>query len=154
MVREKKWTARRSAGTETMLDVPLRWTWIRRRTSAQDIEDFGNGQPLLVVGFTKSIGGTATAAVGKGRQIVRLRQGNLLLAVGEEPVWSDRRGGRSASLRPPFALKFTGEKVPMAPKFERYDLVTADGTYDLAVPRNDGELVRYVFGAATAWSVR
>ncbi|MDX6314968.1 MAG: hypothetical protein QOF44_4432 [Streptomyces sp.] len=35
----------------------------------------------------------------------------------------------------------------MAPKFERYELVTADGTYDLTVPKKDAELVRYAFGA-------
>ncbi|MCX4419314.1 hypothetical protein [Streptomyces mirabilis] len=68
--------------------------------------------------------------------------------MGEEPVWSDRRGGRSATLKVPFGLKLTGEKVPMAPKFERYELVTADGTYDLDVPKRDAELVRYVFGPA------
>ncbi|MEH0577824.1 MULTISPECIES: hypothetical protein [Streptomyces] len=137
---------RRSAGTETALDVLLRWAWIRRRTPAQDIEDFKNGQPLQVVGFTKSIGGAAVASIGRGKEIARTRQGYLRLAVGEDPVWADRRGGRSATLRPPFGLKPTGEKVPMAPKFERYELVTADGTYDVAVPKKDGELVRYVFG--------
>ncbi|MFJ1610230.1 hypothetical protein ACIOHS_43990 [Streptomyces sp. NPDC088253] len=140
--------ARRSAGTETALDVLLRWAWIRRRTPAQDIEDFRNGQPLQVVGFTKSIGGAAMASVGRGKQFARLRQGYLRLAVGEAPVWSDRRGERTASLKLPFELKLTGEKVPMAPKFERYELVTADGTYDLAVPKKDAELVRYVFGPA------
>lgn len=139
---------RRSAGTETALDVLLRWTWIRRRTSAQDVADFKSGQVLQVVGFTQSIGGAAMVSVGKGKQIARLRQGYLRLAVGKEPVWSDRRGGRSAALKPPFVLKPTGEKVRMAPKFERYELVTADGTYDVAVPKKDGELVRYVFGPA------
>ncbi|MDV9171346.1 hypothetical protein R6V09_14600 [Streptomyces sp. W16] len=123
----------------------LRWTWIRRRTLAQDIEDFRNGQALLVVGYTKSIAGVAMASVGKGKQIARLRQGFLSLALDEEPRWSDRRGDRSASLRLPFSLKPTGVKVPMAPKFECYELATADGTFDLAVPQKDGELVRYVF---------
>lgn len=140
--------ARRAAGTETTLDVLLRWAWIRRGTPARDIEDFRNGQPLQVVGFTKSIGGAAMVSVGRGKQIARLRQGYLRLAVGEEMVWSDRRGDRSATLKAPFRLKLTDEKVPMAPKFERYELVTADGTYDLAVPKKDGELVRYVFGQA------
>ncbi|WP_435644057.1 hypothetical protein ACR9VJ_29950 [Streptomyces sp. H49] len=37
-------------------------------------------------------------------------------------------------------------KVRAAPKFERYDLSTAEGTYDLAVPKKDADLVRYVFG--------
>ncbi|MFE4821532.1 hypothetical protein ACFRFU_34835 [Streptomyces sp. NPDC056704] len=134
-----------------MLDVLLRWTWIRRRTAAQDIEDFRSGQALQVVGFTKSIGGEAVASVGRGKEIARTRQGYLRLAVGEAPVWSDRRGGRSATLRPPFGFNPTGKKVPMAPKFERYELVTADGTYDLAVPKRDAELVRYVFGPARNW---
>ncbi|WP_127353919.1 hypothetical protein [Actinacidiphila soli] len=44
-------------------------------------------------------------------------------------TWRDRRGERSATQRPPFALTPTGKKVPMAPKFERYELVAADGTY-------------------------
>ncbi|WP_256251896.1 hypothetical protein [Streptomyces sp. yr375] len=132
----------------TVVDVLLRWVWIRRRTSAQDIEDFRNGQPFQVVGFTKSIGGAAVASIGRGKEIVRLRQGYLRLAVGDAPVWTDRRGGRSVALRPPFRLEPTGEKMPMAPKFERYELATADGTYDVAVPKKDGALVRFVFGAA------
>ncbi|MGW3633202.1 hypothetical protein ACWD7F_24080 [Streptomyces sp. NPDC005122] len=139
-------TARRSAGTETGLDVLLRWTWIRRRTPAQDIEDFKNGQPLQVVGYTKTIGGTAMVSVGRGKSIARLRSGYLRLTVGEEPVWSDRRGSRSATLRPPFGIRPTGEKVPMAGKFEKYEVVTAEGTYDLAIPKRDAELVRYAFG--------
>jgi hypothetical protein len=124
----------------------LRWAWIRRRTASQDIEDFRSGQRLQVVGFTRDIGGAVMVSVGRGKQIARTRQGFLRLAVGEVPVWSDRRGGRSVSLRPPFGIKATGEKVRMGPKFERYELVTADGTYDLAVPKKDAELVRYVFG--------
>ncbi|WP_329321785.1 MULTISPECIES: hypothetical protein [unclassified Streptomyces] len=66
-------TARRSAGTETGLDVLLRWTWIRRRTPAQDIEDFKKGQPLQVVGFTKTIGGAAMG-VGRSWQVDRTAQ--------------------------------------------------------------------------------
>ncbi|MBK6016298.1 hypothetical protein [Streptomyces sp. MBT53] len=48
---------RRSAGTETMVDVLLRWTWIRHRTPARDIADSDSGQPLRVVGFTQDLGG-------------------------------------------------------------------------------------------------
>ncbi|MEU7336030.1 hypothetical protein [Streptomyces sp. NPDC007074] len=139
-------TARRSAGTETGLDVLLRWTWIRRRTPAQDIEDFKKGQPLQVVGFTKTIGGAAMVSVGRGKSIARLRSGYVRLAVGEEPVWSDRRGSRSATLQRPIGIRPTGEKVPMARKFEKYEVVTAEGTYDLAIPKRDAELVQYAFG--------
>ncbi|WP_329350874.1 hypothetical protein OG226_32255 [Streptomyces sp. NBC_01261] len=87
------------------------------------------------------------SSVGKGRQIARLRSGQLRLAVGEEPVWTDRRGERTASLRPPFSLKPTGVKLPLGPKFERYELVTADGTFDLALPEKDREPVRHAFEA-------
>lgn len=45
---------RRSAGPETLVDVLLRWAWIRRRTPARDITDLDGGQPLWVVGFTQS----------------------------------------------------------------------------------------------------
>ncbi|WP_405859551.1 hypothetical protein OG407_19055 [Streptomyces sp. NBC_01515] len=144
---QEKRAARRAAGTLTTVDVLLRWAWIRRRTSAQDIEDFENGQVLLVAGFTKSIGGAAMSSVGKGKQIARLRSGQLRLAVGEEPVWTDRRGDRTASLRPPFSLKPTGVKLPLGPKFERYELVTADGTFDLALTKKDRDLVRHAFEA-------
>ncbi|MYU03587.1 hypothetical protein GTY81_06670 [Streptomyces sp. SID8366] len=138
---------RRSAGTETAVDVLLRWTWIRRRSSAQDIEDFRSGQPLQVVGFTKSIGGAVTMSIGQGKKIPRTRSGFLRCALGEVPVWTDRTGGKGSTLlRPPFALAPVEGKVPMARKFERYELSTADGTYDLAVPKKDAELVRYVFG--------
>ncbi len=41
----------------------------------------------------------------------------------------------------------------LAPKFERYELVTDAGTYDLAVPKKDGELVRHVFGGVDEASV-
>jgi hypothetical protein len=144
---------RRSAGTVTALDVLLRWTWIRRRSSAQDVEDFKSGQGLKIVGFTQSIGGAAMVSVGKGKQIARMRPGWLRLAAGEPPTWRDRRGERSATLRAPFALAPTGKKVSMAPKFERYELVTADGTYDVALPKKDAELVRYVFGPAQSGEV-
>ncbi|MEU9174351.1 hypothetical protein AB0D34_42470 [Streptomyces sp. NPDC048420] len=137
---------RRSAGTETMLDVLLRWTRIRHRTPARDIADYDGGQPLRVVGFTQSIGGTVKVSVGKGRQIARLRQGYLRLAAGEPPLWKDARGGRSATLQAPFRLKPAGGGVRLAPKFERYELVTGAGTYDLAVPKKDGDLVRHALG--------
>jgi hypothetical protein len=52
-----------------MLDVLLRWTWIRRRMPARDIAHFDDGQPLRVVGFTQSIGGAVKVSVGKGKQI-------------------------------------------------------------------------------------
>ncbi|MFG2785845.1 hypothetical protein ACGFY7_49530 [Streptomyces prunicolor] len=137
---------RRSAGSESLLDVLLRWTWIRRRTPVRDIADFDSGQPLRVVGFTQSIGGTVKVSVGKGKQVARSRQGYLRLAVGEAPVWSDARGGRSATLQAPFRLKPAGGKVRLAPKFERYELVTGAGTYDLAVPTQDAELLRHALG--------
>lgn len=35
----------------------------------------------------------------------------------------------------------------MAPKFERYELAAADGTYDLAIPKKDAKLVHFAFGA-------
>ncbi|MEV0474053.1 hypothetical protein [Streptomyces prunicolor] len=137
---------RRSAGTQTMLDVLLRWTWIRRRTPARDIADFDAGQPLRVVGFTRTIGGTVKVSVGKGKQVARSRQGCLRLTLGEAPVWSDAWGGRSATLQAPFRLKPAGGKVRLAPKFERYELVTGAGTYDLAVPKQDAELLRHALG--------
>ncbi|MFD8814729.1 hypothetical protein ACFV23_25375 [Streptomyces sp. NPDC059627] len=140
---------RRSAGTETMVDVLLRWAWIRRRTPARDIADFDGGQPLRVVGFTQSIGGTVRVSVGRGKQIARLRQGYLRLAAGEAPV-SDARGGRSETLQGPFRLKPAAGKVRLARKFERYELVTGAGAYDLTVPRKDGELVRHVLGGEAA----
>ncbi|MFF2510702.1 hypothetical protein [Streptomyces sp. NPDC058086] len=71
----------------------------------------------------ESIGGTVKVSVGKGKQVARLRQGYLRLAAGEAPVWSDTRGDRSATLKPPFRLKPTAGKVRLAPKFERYELV-------------------------------
>ncbi|MET7737433.1 hypothetical protein ABZT02_39855 [Streptomyces sp. NPDC005402] len=145
---QKTTAARRSAGTQTVLDVLLRWTWIRRRTPAQDIEDYENGQTLRVVGFTKNIGGVDTRSVGKGKSIARLRQGYLRLAPAEAPVWSDRRGDRTATLHPPFQLRLTAEKVPLAHKFDRYELVAADGTYDLVVPKMDGKLIRHVLLSA------
>ncbi|MFJ9900931.1 hypothetical protein ACIQPR_47210 [Streptomyces sp. NPDC091280] len=132
-----------------MVDVLLRWAWIRRSTPARDIADFDGGQPLRVVGFTQSIGGTVKVSVGRGKQIARLRQGYLRLAAGEAPVWNDARGSRSAILQAPFQLKLAGGKVRMAPKFERYELVTGAGTYDLAVPKKDGDLLRYVLGGGT-----
>ena len=138
---------RRAAGTQTVLDVLLRWTWIRRRTPTQDIEDYENGRTLRVVGFTKNIGGVDTRSIGRGRSIDRLRQGYLRLALGDPPVWSDRRGDRTATLHPPFRLKPATAKAPLR-KFDRYELVAADGTYDLMVPKLDGELIRHVLSPA------
>ena len=140
--------ARRAAGTRTALDVLLRWTWIRRRTPAQDIEDYENGRTLQVVGFTRNIGGVDTRSIGGGRSMDRLRQGHLWLALGQAPVWSDRRGDRTATLNAPFQLKPAAAKAPMARRFDRYELVAADGTYDLVVTKLDGELIRHVLRPA------
>jgi hypothetical protein len=79
-------------------------TRIRRRTPARDIADFDGGQPLRVVGSPGASAGRLRSA-GKGRQIARLRQGHLRLAAGEPPL--------------------AGGKARPAPKFERYELVTA-----------------------------
>ncbi|MFJ4805062.1 MULTISPECIES: hypothetical protein [Streptomyces] len=144
-------SARRSAGTETAVDVLLRWARIRRRSSAQDIADFRGGQPLQIVGFTKSIGGAVMTSIGRGKKIARTRSGFLRCAPGEMPVWTDRTGEKkSVLLRPPFALEPVDDKVPMASKFERYELSTADGTYDVIVPKKDAELMRHVFGGSEA----
>jgi len=146
MSDQVKRAARRAAGTVTAADALLRWTGIRRRTPEKDIEDFRDGQPLEVVGFTRDIGGAVMVSVGKGKRIARLRQGYLRLARGEAPVWRDRRGERTASLMPPFKLELKAEKVPMAPKFERYELATADGVFDIALPKKDVGLVRHALG--------
>ncbi|MEV7394569.1 hypothetical protein [Streptomyces sp. NPDC091215] len=92
------------------------------------------------MGFTKNFGGAVTRSVGKGGSITRLCQGYLWLAVGEAPVWSDRRGDRTATSRPPFRLKLMARKVPMARIFDRYELAAADGTYDRGAPKMDGGL--------------
>jgi hypothetical protein len=36
----------------------------------------------------------------------------------------------------------------MARRFDRYELVAADGTYDLVVTKLDGELIRHVLRPA------
>ncbi|WP_244174538.1 hypothetical protein [Streptomyces murinus] len=106
---------------------------------------------MQIVGFTKSIGGAVMTSIGRGKKIARTRSGFLRCAPGEMPVWTDRTGEKkSVLLRPPFALEPVDDKVPMASKFERYELSTADGTYDVIVPKKDAELMRHVFGGSEA----
>lgn len=135
---------RRAAGTETTLDVLLRWVWMRRRSAEGDRADLDAGETLLVAGFSKSLGGERLVGIGKGRKIAVTRRGQLRLTAGESPVWAELTGERRRiALVPPFALEGEGEKVPGGTKFRRYKLVAGDGTYDLAVPVKDVELVRY-----------
>jgi hypothetical protein len=121
----------------------LHWTGIQRRTPARDLEDFRNGRTLQVVLFTQSIGGAALMSVGKGKQVPRLKSGLLHLAHGQAPVWHDRRSGGSAVLHAPFELAPHGKKLKLAPKFDRFELATADGVFDMAVPKKDVPLVRF-----------
>ncbi|WP_262412687.1 hypothetical protein [Actinacidiphila acidipaludis] len=81
---------------------------------------------------------------GQGRTVLLSKRGDLRLTAGRPPVWVQRTGGAgTVELVPPFALRGEGGKVPGGPQFRRYELVTGDGTYDLAVPLKDLELVRY-----------
>jgi hypothetical protein len=139
---------RRAAGTVIFVDVLLRLLQIQRRSPAKDLQDLDAGQTLVVAGFSKTVGGERMISAGKGRQLALLKRGDLQLTAGRPPVWVQRNGGQlTAELVPPLALKGEGEKVPAAPKFRRYTLVTGDGTYDLAVPLKDVDLVRHALAA-------
>ncbi|SFF54923.1 hypothetical protein SAMN05216251_118112 [Actinacidiphila alni] len=129
---------RRAAGTRTLVDLVLQWTWVRRRSAEGDRADLDDGVTLKVSGFTKSIGGTAMA--GKA---TRLRPGWLLVAAGQPPIWEDRSGKHRTELSGPLGLIGDGDRVPAGPKFRRYTLKSAGRSYDLAVPLADVETVRY-----------
>jgi hypothetical protein len=143
--------ARRAAGTMTFVDALLRWAFVRRRSAEGDRADLDAGQTLIVAAFSKSLGGEAMIPAGKGRQIARLKAGYLHLAPGQAPVWGERTGARqSTALVAPLSLRGEGERVPAARKFRRFELVTGQGTFDLAVPLADVALVTYALSTAKA----
>jgi hypothetical protein len=139
--------ARRAAGTETGFEVLLRWSGIRRRRPEKDIADFDAGVTLKVIGLTRTLGRPKVRSVGKGRTITVLRSGMLALTAGQEPVWSDRVGKGTATLRGPLALLGDGDRMPVTRKFALFQLTTADGTFDLAVPKKDVALIRHAFAS-------
>ncbi|MET9223806.1 hypothetical protein ACIQCJ_07465 [Streptomyces sp. NPDC093221] len=96
---------------------------------------------LKVAGFTKTIG-------AGGANTGRSRQGWVLLTASGPLVWEDRRSRQQVELAGPVKLVGEGERVPGAFKFRRFKLTTGDGSYDLAVPTDDVETVRYALGAA------
>ena len=138
---------RRAAGTTTFADVVLRLILVRRRSPEKDIRDLDAGETLVVAAFSKTVGGERLISAGKGRRIPLLKRGDLRLAADRPPEWVQRTGGRlTTELVPPFTLRGEGEKMRGGPKFRRFELVTGDGTYDLAVPLRDVELVRHALG--------
>jgi hypothetical protein len=132
---------RRASGTRTMLDVLLRWSWIRRRTPEGDIEDFGNGQTIEVVAMTKSLGAPRLGVKVKGQRLHMPKQGLLSLTAGSAPVWQDRRSKETVTVSVPCALVGDGKKIP--PRFAEFELETGEGTHQLIIPRADVAFVRF-----------
>ncbi|WP_329456287.1 hypothetical protein [Streptomyces sp. NBC_01497] len=133
---------RRTAGTATFLDVLLRWTWIRRRTTEKDIADLEQGWSLEMVAHSRTVGLPKTVRVGKGKQINALKIGRLALSPDGGMVWSAQRGGEAVPLTGPFALSEepTGKSVL---KFAVYELETGGGTFDVAITKVDVGLLRH-----------
>lgn len=134
---------RRASGTRTMLDVLLRWSWIRRRTPEGDIEDFGDGQTIEVMALTKSLGAPRLGAKVKGQRLRMSEQGFLSLTAGSAPVRQDRRSKETVTVSLPCALVGDGKKLP--PRFAEFEfeLETGEGTHQLIIPRADVAFVRF-----------
>lgn len=142
-------TKRRAAGTQTMTDVLLRWTWIRRRSPEGDRRDFEAGQTLVVRAMSKSIGGEIPMSIGRGRQVTRPKPGDLHLCADRPPTFVLLRGGAATALPAPLELRGEGERIPLAVKFRRFTLISGDTTHDLVIPAADADLVRHALAAAS-----
>jgi hypothetical protein len=128
-----------------VLDVLLRWSWIRRRTPEQDIEDFSDGQTFEVSALTKTLGTPRLGLKVKGQRLHLAKFGYLSLAKGEAPVWRDRRSKERATVSVPCALIGEGKKGPA--QFVQFDLRTAEGMHQLIIPKGDVAFVRFALDA-------
>jgi hypothetical protein len=142
-------TKRRAAGTQTAIDVLLRWTWIRRRSPEGDLRDFEAGQTLVVRALSKSIGGESMTNLGRGRQVARPKAGDLYLCADEPPTFVPLRGGSATSLAAPLELRGEGERIPLAVKFRSFTLISGDVEHHLVIPAVDVALVRHALAAAS-----
>ncbi|MFC9075779.1 hypothetical protein ACFTY7_01755 [Streptomyces sp. NPDC057062] len=138
--------SRRAAGTQNVTDVLLSWTFIRRRSVEQDAADLLQGQVFEVAALSKTIGRTVLLNVGKGRQIQHLKIGSLFVAQGQPLVWRERRTKQETVLHGPFALTKLDKKVPLNGRLAYYELTTADGSHEVALPKKDAPLVLIAIG--------
>ncbi|MFE0632558.1 hypothetical protein ACFW3D_37085 [Streptomyces sp. NPDC058864] len=137
--------ARRAAGTQNLTDVLLALSFIRRRSPEQDAADLLRGQVFEVAALSKTIGRTVMLKVGKGKQIQHLKIGSLFVAQGAL-MWRERRTGQETVLSGPFTLTQLDKKVPLNGRMAFYELTTADGSHEIALPKKDAPLVMIATG--------
>ncbi|MEU1616476.1 hypothetical protein ABZ479_04135 [Streptomyces sp. NPDC005722] len=141
--------ARRAAGTPNAVDLLLSLTFIRRRTPERDAADLLEGQVFEVAALSRTVGRVVMLNVGKGRQIQHLKIGSLFVAQGQPLVWRERRTRQETVLGGPFALRRLDKKVPLNGRLAFYELTTADGSHEVALPKKDAPLVSLAIGQDT-----
>ncbi|MFJ4844066.1 MULTISPECIES: hypothetical protein [unclassified Streptomyces] len=101
------------------------------------------------IALSKTLGHVASLNVGKGRQIQQLKPGRLLVAHGQPLVWQERRTKQETVLTGPFTLTQRDKKLPLnGGRFAFYELTTADGSHEVALPKKDAPLVIAATGRA------
>ncbi|MFE9568877.1 hypothetical protein ACFYMW_10350 [Streptomyces sp. NPDC006692] len=129
---------RRAAGTQSPSDVLIRRLWIKRPSAAKDAEDYAAGTTLKVTCFSRTVAGAS------GRR----QLGYLHLTHGQPITWH-RAGSQPVLLRAPFVL--TPSEVSSGHrKLAAFDLNTADGPRDLAIPKADRDPVERALKSAEA----
>jgi hypothetical protein len=122
------------------LDVLLRALWIKRRTTAHDLDDYVKGVTLKVTCLirTPDAGPKSIPAVG-----------SLLLRQGDQVSWrpSVERGGFSA----PAPLTVASAADSTFGQYAGFKLSTAAGTVTAFIPKADVALVKHVMEAQGSW---
>ncbi|MFD3451566.1 hypothetical protein ACFWVC_05245 [Streptomyces sp. NPDC058691] len=96
--------------------------------------------------LSKTLGRVVLLNIGKGRQIQHLKIGALFVAQGRPLVWRERRTKQETVLNGPFTLTRLDKKVPLNGRLAFYELTTADGTHEVALPKKDAPLVLIATG--------
>ncbi|MDX3077738.1 hypothetical protein ACIP98_25335 [Streptomyces sp. NPDC088354] len=133
--------SRRAAGSHNAIDLLLSLTFIKRRTPARDAADLLQGQTLELVALSRTLGRVVLLDLGKGRQIQHLKIGALFVTQGRPLVWRERRTKQETVLDGPFTLTRLDKKVPLNGRLAFYELTTADGSHEVALPKKDAPLV-------------
>jgi transposase-like protein len=139
---------RRSAGSYTPLESWLDRAGIRRRDPARDVADFNNGQPFKVLCMTWTLGQTRTRRVGAAEMVVA-KAGWLHIARGEEIVWRRQANGESVAIPAQTALEASHRQLYLRSQ-AAFKIMTPDGEHDIAIRRQDEDLVRLALVSSTA----
>ncbi|WP_051967344.1 hypothetical protein [Kitasatospora mediocidica] len=141
---------RLSVGTQSPLMSVLSRLRILHHTAERDAADHAAGHTIEMMCLTTTIGGEKRISIGKGNTIARLRNGVLVLTLGQQPQWRERRTRETTELQPPFALETVEPKTRLHARYACLRLGTGAGEFDILVSPRDERLLRLALAPVEA----